>query len=88
MRTKQATVHLSDADCTALNGSCVRGRDAEACRRTEASAALSPTTSLDRQFQADAPNQKWVADFAYIWTAEGWPYAAAVLDLYSRRIVG
>ena len=36
----------------------------------------------------DAPNQKWVADFTYIWTAEGWLYAAAVLDLYSRRIVG
>jgi putative transposase len=43
---------------------------------------------LDCQFQADAPNQKWVADFTYIWTAEGWLYAAAVLDLYSRRIVG
>lgn len=43
---------------------------------------------LDRQFQADVPNQKWVADFTYIWTAEGWLYAAAVLDLYSRRIVG
>ncbi len=43
---------------------------------------------LDRQFQADGPNQKWVADFTYIWTAEGWLYAAAVLDLYSRRIVG
>ncbi len=43
---------------------------------------------LDRQFQADGSNQKWVADFTYIWTAEGWLYAAAVLDLYSRRIVG
>jgi len=43
---------------------------------------------LDRQFAATAPNQKWVADFTYIWTAEGWLYAAAVLDLYSRRIVG
>jgi len=43
---------------------------------------------LDRQFVANAPNQKWVADFTYIWTAEGWLYAAAVLDLYSRRIVG
>jgi len=43
---------------------------------------------LERQFQADAPNQKWVADFTYIWTAEGWLYVAAVLDLYSRRIVG
>ena len=43
---------------------------------------------LDRQFQADAPNCKWVADFTYIWTAEGWLYVAVVLDLYSRRIVG
>lgn len=43
---------------------------------------------LDRQFQADGPNQKWVADFNYIWTAEGWLYTAAVMDLYSRRIVG
>ena len=43
---------------------------------------------LDRQFKADAPNQKWVADFTYIWTAEGWLYAAVVLDLYSRRVVG
>ena len=43
---------------------------------------------LDRQFRADAPNQKWVADFTYIWTAEGWLYVAVVLDLYSRRAVG
>lgn len=43
---------------------------------------------LAREFRADAPNRKWVADFTYIWTAEGWLYVAAVLDLYSRRIVG
>ena len=43
---------------------------------------------LDRQFVATAPNQKWVADFTYIWTAEGWLYAAAVIDLFSRRVVG
>lgn len=43
---------------------------------------------LQREFEAQAPNQKWVADFTYIWTAEGWLYAAAVMDLYSRRIVG
>jgi putative transposase len=43
---------------------------------------------LDRQFQADAPNQKWVADFTYIWMAEGWLYVAVVLDPYSRRAVG
>jgi putative transposase len=43
---------------------------------------------LDRQFTADRPNQKWVADFTYIWTAEGWLYAAVVIDLFSRRAVG
>ena len=43
---------------------------------------------LDRQFFADGPNQKWVADFTYIWTAEGWLYVAAVIDLFSRRVVG
>ena len=43
---------------------------------------------LDRQFTADAPNQKWVADFTYIWTVEGWLYVAAVIDLFSRRVVG
>ncbi len=43
---------------------------------------------LDRQFEATAPNQRWVADFTYIWTDEGWLYVAVVLDLFSRRIVG
>ena len=36
----------------------------------------------------DGPNQKWVADFTYVWTAEGWLYVAAVIDLFSRRVVG
>ena len=43
---------------------------------------------LDRSFEATAPNQKWIADFTYIWTAQGWLYVAAVVDLYSRRVVG
>lgn len=43
---------------------------------------------LDRQFDASAPNQKWVADFTYIWTLQGWLYVAAVIDLFSRRVVG
>ena len=43
---------------------------------------------LDRDFQADRANQKWLADFTYIWTAEGWLYVAVVLDLFSRRVVG
>jgi putative transposase len=48
---------------------------------------LAPNV-LDRQFTAQAPNQKWVADFTYVWTAEGWLYVAVVLDLFSRRVVG
>jgi putative transposase len=43
---------------------------------------------LDRSFEAPAPNRKWIADFTYIWTAEGWLYVAAVVDLFSRRVVG
>jgi putative transposase len=43
---------------------------------------------LDRSFEAPAPNRKWIADFTYVWTAEGWLYVAAVIDLFSRRVVG
>ena len=43
---------------------------------------------LNREFEAQKPNQKWVADITYIPTAEGWLYLAAVMDLYSRKIVG
>jgi transposase InsO family protein len=43
---------------------------------------------LDRTFEAAAPNRKWIADFTYVWTAEGWLYVAAVIDLFSRRVVG
>jgi putative transposase len=43
---------------------------------------------LDREFEASGPNQKWVADFTYIPTGEGWLFLAVVLDLFSRRIVG
>ena len=50
-------------------------------------AAVAPN-ALDRQFTADQPNRKWIADFTYVWTAEGWLYVAAVIDLFSRRVVG
>ena len=43
---------------------------------------------LRRQFQADTPNQKWVTDITYIPTDQGWLYLAAVVDLFSRRVVG
>jgi len=50
-------------------------------------AAVAPNV-LDRSFEASAPNRKWIADFTYVWTAEGWLYVAAVVDLFSRRVVG
>jgi len=43
---------------------------------------------LDRNFIATAANQIWLADITYIETDQGWLYLAAVMDLYSRRIVG
>jgi IS30 family transposase len=49
--------------------------------------AVAPNV-LDRSFEAPAPNRKWIADFTYVWTAEGWLYVAAVIDLFSRRVVG
>jgi transposase InsO family protein len=46
------------------------------------------TNVLARNFEVDAPNKVWVTDITYVWTWEGWLYLAAVLDLYSRRVVG
>ena len=43
---------------------------------------------LDRKFDVDAPDIAWVTDITYVWTDEGWLYLAAILDLFSRRVVG
>jgi transposase InsO family protein len=43
---------------------------------------------IARDFTAEAPNRVWLADITYIPTAEGWLYLAAIMDLFSRRIVG
>lgn len=43
---------------------------------------------LQRDFSATAPNQKWVGDILAVSTDEGWLYVAALLDTFSRRIVG
>ena len=43
---------------------------------------------LDRKFEVDAPDVAWVTDITYVWTDEGWLYLAAILDLFSRRVVG
>jgi len=43
---------------------------------------------LNRNFVVEKPNAVWVSDITYIWTFEGWLYLAAVLDLFSRGVVG
>ena len=43
---------------------------------------------LARQFDVEQPDQAWVGDITYLWTAEGWLYLAVLLDLYSRKVVG
>ncbi len=43
---------------------------------------------LNRDFQAEEPNKKWVTDITYIPTTQGWLYLAVILDVYSRMVVG
>ncbi|RMX21175.1 IS3 family transposase, partial [Auritidibacter ignavus] len=49
---------------------------------------MRPSDLVARSFTATAPNRLWVADLTYIRTYSGWVYAAFVLDVFSRLIVG
>lgn len=64
----------------------VRGKET----RTTVSnpATPCPTDRVNRQFRASAPNVLWVSDFTYIATWQGFVYAAFVIDVFARRIVG
>ncbi len=64
----------------------VRGKTA----RTTISdpSASRPADLVDRQFRAPAPNRLWVADLTYLRSWSGWVYAAFIIDVYSRVIVG
>jgi putative transposase len=68
----------------------IRGKHKRRYKATTDSAHTLPVADnvLNRQFQATAPDQVWVADITYIPTQEGWLYLAVVMDLYSRMIVG
>jgi putative transposase len=50
--------------------------------------APRPPDLVNRNFTASAPNQLWVADITYIRTFTGWVYAAFVIDVFSRRVLG
>jgi putative transposase len=47
-----------------------------------------PADLVDRDFTATGPNELWVADLTYVRTTAGWVYAAFILDVFSRMIVG
>ena len=64
----------------------VRGK-AKRTTVTDAEAAR-PADLVARDFRAPAPNRLWVADLTYIRTWSGWVYAAFVIDVYSRQVVG
>jgi transposase InsO family protein len=53
----------------------------------DASHRVEPNV-LDRDFSATRPDERWVTDITYVWTDEGWAYVAAILDLFSRAVVG
>jgi putative transposase len=56
---------------------------------TNSKHALSTAPNVvARKFNAPAPNRVWVTDMTYIWTWEGWLFLAAIVDVFSRRIVG
>ena len=58
-------------------------------RTTIPDPAAAPAPDLvGRRFNADRPNELWLADITYLPTREGWLFLAVVLDAYSRRIVG
>ena len=68
----------------------IQGRQKRRFRRTTDSNHTQPVAAnvLARDFHTDAPNTAWVTDVTYVWTGEGWLYLAALLDLFSRRVVG
>jgi transposase InsO family protein len=70
-------------------GLCARQRQKWRPQTTDSSHGYPVAVNLlDRRFSVSQPNRVWVADMTYIPTREGWLYLAAILDLYSRRVVG
>ena len=59
------------------------------CRTTRRDESARPAPDLlERDFQADAPDRRWVADITYVPTWSGFLFLAIVLDVFSRRVVG
>ena len=58
-------------------------------RTTVADPKQPPAPDLvERRFEANVPNQLWLADLTYVPTSEGWLFLGIVMDMFSRKIVG
>jgi putative transposase len=55
-------------------------------RKSEAS--IVAPNRLQRQFNPNTPDERWVTDITYIQTHEGWLYLAVVVDQFSRKVIG
>lgn len=85
---------------TLMRGMRLRAKAAKKYKATTDSGHLLPVAAnlLGQDFSCDAraestshakaPDRVWLSDITYLWTREGWLYVCAVLDLYTRRIVG
>ncbi|MGO0578285.1 IS3 family transposase [Ornithinimicrobium panacihumi] len=90
MRRKGSAV----ARCTVerlMQAARLRGIPREKTARTtfgQGAETERPADLVNREFVASAPNQLWVADLTYVRTHAGWTYAAFVIDVFSRMVVG
>ena len=88
---KEREIHVSKNRVARLmreNGICAKQKKKyKATTDSNHNHPVAPNL-LDRNFEADGPNQKWLADITFIPTSEGWLYLAAILDLYSKLVVG
>ena len=72
-----------------MDGLVGNGRGKRHPRTTNSDPSHVPAPNLlNRDFKAAKPNQKWVADITFLETNHGFVYLAAVLDTFSRTIVG
>ncbi len=88
---KQGTFCCENTVAKVMQASGIQAKTVKKFKATTDSKHARPVAEnvLDREFDgATKPNQIWVSDITYVWTAEGWMYLTCILDLYSRKVVG